>query len=78
MLQVFFMLILIGCVASFFVQNQVSSSLKFTKKLSLFAQLGRVTMYKKDTCPYCKKAKELLEEKYGLKVTYVDVEEPNE
>lgn len=40
-------------------------------------QLGRVTMYKKDSCPYCAKSKVLLEEKYGLKVTYVDIEEPD-
>jgi glutaredoxin 3 len=37
-------------------------------------QLGRVTMYKKETCPYCKKARELLEGKYGLSISYVDVE----
>jgi glutaredoxin 3 len=37
-------------------------------------QKGIVTMYKKETCPYCKKAKELLEGKYKLNVKYVDVE----
>ena len=37
-------------------------------------QLGIVTMYKKDSCPYCKAAKELLEGTYGLKITYVDIE----
>ena len=47
------------------------------QRCALFAQLGRVTMYKKETCPYCKKARELLEGKYGLAVTYVDVEEPD-
>ena len=41
-------------------------------------QLGIVTMYKKDSCPYCKKAKELLEGKYQLKISYVDVEEPDQ
>lgn len=40
-------------------------------------QLGRVTMYKKEGCPYCKKAKELLEANYSLTVTYVDVETDN-
>eukprot|EP01039_Chlorochromonas_danica_P006978 gene6977-7720_t len=40
-------------------------------------QLGRVTMYKKDSCPYCRKAKELLEGKYRLVVNYVDIEEPD-
>jgi glutaredoxin 3 len=37
-------------------------------------QLGRVTIYKKESCPYCKKARELLEGKYGLAISYVDVE----
>ena len=36
-------------------------------------QKGRVTMYKKVGCPHCAKAAELLEGKYGLAVTYVDV-----
>ncbi len=40
-------------------------------------QLGRVTMYKKEGCPYCSKAKTLLQEKYQLNVTYVDVESAN-
>lgn len=40
-------------------------------------QLGVVTMYKKDSCPFCKKAKALLEDTHGLTVTYVDVEEPD-
>lgn len=44
------------------------------RTLALAAQLGRVTMYKKSTCPHCKKACELLEGKYGLELTYVDVE----
>ena len=38
-------------------------------------QLGRVTMYSKVSCPFCIKAKELLEGKYKLNVQYVDVEE---
>lgn len=42
---------------------------------SMVPQLGRVTMYSKVSCPFCKKAKELLEEKYKLIVQYVDVEE---
>ena len=37
-------------------------------------QLGRVTMYKKEGCPYCQKAKELLEKKYELKINFVDIE----
>lgn len=42
---------------------------------SALIQAGRVTMYSKVSCPYCKKAKELLENKYNLQVHYVDVEE---
>eukprot|EP00597_Dinobryon_sp_UTEXLB2267_P002049 CAMPEP_0170081128 /NCGR_PEP_ID=MMETSP0019_2-20121128/17085_1 /TAXON_ID=98059 /ORGANISM="Dinobryon sp., Strain UTEXLB2267" /LENGTH=101 /DNA_ID=CAMNT_0010295427 /DNA_START=173 /DNA_END=478 /DNA_ORIENTATION=+ len=34
-------------------------------------------MYFKESCPYCKNAKQLLETKYGLKITYVDVEGDN-
>jgi glutaredoxin len=40
-------------------------------------QLGIVTMYKKDGCPYCQKAKALLEDKYGLKISFVDIESEN-
>lgn len=39
-------------------------------------QLGRVTMYKKEGCPYCMKAKELLEGKYLLNIVFVDIESP--
>ena len=39
--------------------------------------MGIVTMYKKESCPYCKKARSLLEEKYNLKIKYVDIEEEN-
>jgi len=38
-------------------------------------QLGRVTMYTKEGCPFCKKAKALLEDVHGLNIEYVDVEE---
>ena len=38
-------------------------------------QLGRVTMYKKQGCPHCDKAVSLLTEKYGLEITFVDVED---
>lgn len=37
-------------------------------------QQGRVTMYKKKNCPYCIKALETLEGKYGLHVTQVDID----
>ena len=36
-------------------------------------QKGRVTMYKKEGCPFCLKAQTLLEGKYGLTITYVDI-----
>jgi glutaredoxin 3 len=38
-------------------------------------QKGIVTMYKKETCPYCKKARALLEGKFNLSIKYVDIEE---
>lgn len=54
------------------------SSVAFSPRLQLFAQEGRVTMYKKESCPFCKKARDLLEGKYQLRIDYVDVEEPDE
>jgi glutaredoxin len=39
-------------------------------------QQGRVTMYKKEGCPFCDKAIELLENKYDLTITIVDIEAP--
>ncbi|CAM9311965.1 unnamed protein product [Phaeothamnion confervicola] len=36
-------------------------------------QKGRVTVYHKTTCPYCKEVLQLLEGDYGLEVTCVDV-----
>lgn len=42
-------------------------------RMNSIEQKGIITMYKKDSCPYCKKAKATLEEKYSLKVTYVDI-----
>ena len=45
--------------------------------MSLSMQLGRVTMYKKNGCPYCARAIELLEGKYQLKINYVDIESEN-
>lgn len=38
-------------------------------------QLGRVTMYKKQGCPHCDKAVSLLTDKYGLEITFVDIED---
>ena len=38
------------------------------------SQQGRVTMYFKESCPFCKKSRELLEGKYHLKIDLVDVE----
>jgi hypothetical protein len=51
--------------------------LKYRKGLysmPLFEQLGTVTMYFKESCPYCKNSKEILIDKLGLKVNLVDVE----
>lgn len=45
--------------------------------IALNEQLGIVTMYMKETCPFCKEAKALLVDKYGLKLSLVDVEEPD-
>eukprot|EP00965_Chrysotila_dentata_P040058 1330478-Pleurochrysis_carterae.AAC.2 len=41
-------------------------------------QLGRVTMYMRPGCPFCAKAKVLLEEDYGIDVSYVDIWEGTE
>ena len=38
-------------------------------------QLGTVSMYTKLTCPYCEKAKLLLENQYGLRISFIDIEE---
>ena len=43
------------------------------RQISGIEQKGRVTMSKKEGCPYCEKAKALLEGKYGLAITYVDI-----
>ena len=52
-------------------------SVKYNRRMSLFAQLGRVTMYTKESCPHCAKAKDLLESHYQLTINYVDVEDPD-
>ena len=41
-------------------------------------QLGRVTMYIKQGCPFCERAKDLLESEYKLEIAYVDVESENQ
>ena len=48
------------------VDNELVNHVKVEQK-------GRITMYKKEGCPFCLKAKLLLEGKYGLTVTYVDI-----
>jgi hypothetical protein len=58
---------------SMFKKSSVSGA-----RMQLFAQLGRVTMYKKEGCPYCVKARGLLEEKYQLKIDFVDIEHPDQ
>lgn len=63
---------------SFLSKNEliIPASTRSTREpvRSLSMQLGRVTMYKKNGCPYCARAIELLEGKYQLKVDYVDIE----
>lgn len=44
---------------------------------ALFNQLGRVTMYKKQGCPHCTQAINLLQNQYELRIDFVDVEEPD-
>ena len=44
------------------------------KSMALFDQKGIVTMYKKEGCPYCIKAIQLLQETYGLEIKFVDIE----
>lgn len=44
--------------------------------MSLHEQKGIVTIYKKNGCPHCIKAIELLEKKYELNITFVDIESP--
>eukprot|EP01041_Mallomonas_annulata_P009058 gene9058-18763_t len=39
-------------------------------------QQGQVTMYKKNGCPHCAKAVDLLQGKYELNITFVDIEAP--
>lgn len=74
-----FTLILVAFIAfasGFVPRSSLTHSvpIRQIKRMQIFAQLGRVTMYKKESCPYCKKARELLEGKYGLTVTFVDIE----
>jgi glutaredoxin len=40
--------------------------------------IGIVTMYTKNGCPFCKLATELLTDKYGVKITFVDIENPEQ
>lgn len=49
-------------------------SFAFKLVMNTNTQQGRVTMYFKTTCPFCKASKELLEDKYKLQISYVDVE----
>ena len=49
-----------------------------TSFFSLYDQMGRVTMYTKEGCPHCEKAKELLTDKHGLALTLVDIEGENQ
>lgn len=57
------------------INKQASSG--FQRRMNLFAQLGIVTMYKKEGCPFCAKAIDLLENKHHLNITYVDIQNPD-
>ena len=70
------LLLWLVCCAAF--QSHMPSVTRTMQRMQLFAQLGRVTIYKKEGCPYCIKAKELLEGKYELKINFVDIQEPDE
>ena len=52
--------------------RQINNDLVINSAVKI-EQKGRVTMYKKEGCPFCLKAQGLLEGKYGLAVTYVDI-----
>jgi len=65
-------------VNSFQFQQITRKFTPLSSRMQLYAQLGRVTMYKKEGCPYCVKAISLLEGKYGLDINYVDIKEPDE
>ena len=65
------LVLIISMTTAFVPINNMKYS---SNKLSLsMEQKGIVTMYTKDTCPFCKEAKKLLSEKYELEITEVDV-----
>lgn len=67
-----YVLVLIISMTTAFVP--INNMKYLSNKLSLsMEQKGIVTMYTKDTCPFCKEAKKLLSEKYELEITEVDV-----
>lgn len=68
-----FVLLLVG--ESFRVTNSRLAQRSMSLQMSADQQ-GRVTMYKREGCPYCVKARELLEGKYDLSITFVDIEAP--
>jgi glutaredoxin 3 len=72
-----FLLLLPGVVCLLGGALRVLTPQVSARQLQLHAQLGRVTVYKKESCPYCKKARELLEGKYGLQLSLVDIEDPD-
>ncbi len=43
-------------------------------KFEMSNQQGIVTIYKKNGCPHCEKAVSLLQGKYSLNITFVDIE----
>jgi hypothetical protein len=57
------------------IKSQKKNSLRLNIKL--YEQLGRVTIYYKENCPYCQKTKALLGGKYNLELSLVDIEGQN-
>ena len=73
LVRIVFMVTFLLAMASSFKLNRLFMS---RSRLTLLSaeQLGRVTMYKKQGCPFCVKALDTLVSKYGLDVTEVDIE----
>lgn len=63
--------LLIMSVGAF--QGMVGPKRLFGGRSLSMEQKGRVTVYTKETCPHCEKAKDLLTNKYGLDIVEVDV-----
>ena len=67
------MIMLVASMISAFMPKSWSSRNVLNGFELKMEQKGIVTMYTKDTCPFCKEAKKLLIDSYGLEITEVDV-----